>query len=160
MSGRRPSLIHRGLVLILRLFLGGLFIYASVHKLQDPVAFSKIIYNYKILPGFLINMSAIVLPGVELVAGIMLIIGFMSRGAALIITASLLVFICAISYNLARGLEFDCGCFSFSRSTKGAAVDLLIRDLIFLAMALRMLCARGFAWSLDWLFGLEPKQHS
>jgi len=148
-------LLDQSMVLILRLFLGGLFIFASLHKLGDPVSFSRIIYGYKILPPWAINILAIVLPGVELIAGVLLILGFLSRGAALTTTLSLGVFICALGYNLARGLEFDCGCFSFAHSPKGAAVDLLIRDLILLALSLRVLLAKRYACSLDWLFGLE-----
>lgn len=147
--------IHHSAVLLMRLFLGGLFIYASLHKLGDPAALSKIIYGYKILPPWAINLLAITLPGVELVSGVLLVLGLFSRGAAFIITLSLGVFICAISYNLWRGLEFDCGCFSFAHSSKGAAADLLIRDVIFIALSLRVLLAGRYPCSLDWLLGLE-----
>jgi uncharacterized membrane protein YphA (DoxX/SURF4 family) len=147
--------VHHSAVLLIRLFLGGMFIYASLHKLIDPAAFSKIIYGYKILPYWAINILAISLPGVELVAGVLLVLGLFSRGAALTITLSLGVFVCAIGFNLWRGVEFDCGCFSFAHSSKGAAVDLLIRDLVLLALSLRVLFARRYPCSLDWLFGLE-----
>jgi len=146
---------YQSTVLVLRLFLGGMFVYASLHKLSDPVAFSKIIYGYKILPAFTINLFAIVLPGIELIAGILLIAGFLCRGSAMVISISLSVFIIALAYNLARGLDFDCGCFSFAHTKHGAAADLLMRDLVFFAMALWVLFARSYACSLDWLFGLE-----
>jgi len=149
------QLLNQSTVLILRLFLGALFIYASLHKLGDPVSFSKIIYGYKILPAWAVNLAAIVLPGVELIAGVFLVLGLLSRGASLTITLSLGVFICSLAYNLWRGLEFDCGCFSFAHSPRGAAADLLIRDLVLLALGLRVVFARRYACSLDWLFGLE-----
>jgi uncharacterized membrane protein YphA (DoxX/SURF4 family) len=132
-----------------------LFIYASLHKLQDPVQFAKIIYGYKILPPWAINFAAIILPGVEIISGIFLITGFLSRGAALTIAMSLAVFICALGFNLARGLEFDCGCFSFAKSGPGAAFDLLIRDIVLFAMSLKVLLAHGHTFSMDNLFGLE-----
>ncbi len=144
-------LAERYLALVLRLFLGGLFIYASLHKLQDPVAFSRIIYGYKILPPWTINFFAIVLPGVELVAGFFLVLGLWGRGSALVISLSLSVFILALGFNLARGLEFECGCFSFAHSGRGAVVDLLIRDTILLAMGLKVLFARALPCSLDGL---------
>jgi uncharacterized membrane protein YphA (DoxX/SURF4 family) len=122
----------------MRLFLGGLFVYASIHKLRDPVEFARIVYGYKLLPAGLINIIAIALPGVELVAGVFLITGILARGAALTVTASLAIFIGAIGFNLARGLEFDCGCFSFARSKHGAAFDLLVRDIVLLGMGLRI----------------------
>lgn len=122
-------------VFLARVLLGGLFIYASIHKLQDPVSFSRIIYGYKILPSWGINALAIALPGVELAAGALLIVGLFRRGAALAVALCLLVFICALAFNLARGLDFDCGCFSFAKSGRGAALDLLLRDLVLLALA-------------------------
>ncbi len=155
MKHGRMQFIHHSTVLIMRLFLGGLFIYASLHKLGDPASFGKIIYGYKILPSWAINLLAITLPGVELVSGTLLVLGLFSRGASFIITLSLGVFICAISYNLWRGLEFDCGCFSFAHSSQGAAADLLIRDLVLIALSLRVLLAKRYPCSLDWLFGLE-----
>ncbi|MDD5557007.1 MAG: DoxX family membrane protein [bacterium] len=139
----------------LRLFLGGLFVYASIHKIQDPQAFARIIYGYRILPAELVNAAAIILPGVELVAGALLIAGLLSRGATLVIAACLAVFIAALAFNIARGLEFDCGCLSFAASRRGAAVDLLIRDILFLAMAARLLAAPRLPCTLDRLLGLD-----
>lgn len=153
MSGRAAHLIGRAGVTAARLFLGGLFIYASIHKLQDPVAFSRIIYGYRILPGPAINLMAIALPGVELVAGALLVAGLLRRGAALTIALSLAVFIIALGFNLARGLDFDCGCLSFARSKPGAALDLLIRDVVFLALALWVLLSRECPLCLDRLLG-------
>ncbi len=155
MSGRAGRHIGRAGVTAARLFLGGLFIYASIHKLQDPVAFSRIVYGYRILPGSAINLTAIVLPGVELVAGALLIAGLLRRGAALAIALSLAVFIVALGFNLARGLDFDCGCFSFARSNPGAALDLLLRDVGFLTLALWVLLSRDCPLSLERLLGRD-----
>ena len=58
-------LLSKHLALLFRLFLGILFIYASVDKILHPAAFAKIVYNFHILPGFLINLFAIILPWVE-----------------------------------------------------------------------------------------------
>lgn len=139
MKGRPADFMRRWGDPALRLFLGGLFVYASIHKLRDPVGFARIVYGYKILPNSLVNLFAIVLPGVELVAGAFLLAGFLVRGAALAVSASLALFMCAIGFNLARGLEFDCGCFSLSKSTHGAALDLLLRDIALLAIGLKVL---------------------
>ncbi len=155
MNNRLIDFLHNYTVLIFRVFLGALFIYASIHKLQDPVAFSRIIYGYKILPPWAINIVAIILPGVELTAGLLLIVGLFSRGASFLIVLSLLVFICAIGYNLYRGLEFDCGCFSFASTKSGAAFDLLIRDIVLFALSIRVLFANRYFFSLDGLLGIE-----
>lgn len=149
MSVSAKRLVARAGVTAARLFLGGLFVYASIHKLQDPVSFSRIIYGYRILPWWAINLLAIVLPGVELVAGALLLVGLLRRGAALTVALSLAVFIAALGFNLARGLDFDCGCLSFARSKPGAALDLLLRDVGFLALALWVLLSRECPLSLD-----------
>ena len=124
----------------LRLLLGGAFIWASWHKIASPEEFAKILYGYGIFPGYLINILALWVPFVELVAGVCLITGgyrLLSKEAGLtVINLMLLSFILIIAFNLARGHEFDCGCFSFDATPagalKGEAVRLLIRDLILL----------------------------
>lgn len=53
-----------------RIFLGLVFVVASVDKIIHPKAFAEIIYNYQILPGSLINLTAIILPWLELLLGL------------------------------------------------------------------------------------------
>jgi uncharacterized membrane protein YphA (DoxX/SURF4 family) len=119
--------------LLCRLLLGGIFIYASIDKIAHPHAFAKIIHNYHLLPDILIYVSALVLPWLELLTGIFLIAGIYKRTAAMILSFMLLVFAVAISINLIRGLEFDCGCFSTVATSSGSAtVFLLIRDILLL----------------------------
>jgi putative oxidoreductase len=123
-----------------RLVLGGLFLYASVDKIAHPDQFAEIIYNYKILPDMAVNLMAIGLPWLEAVAGLFLVFGIWTRESAGIIGALLLVFIVAISFNLARGLDFDCGCFSTAAgSSKSSAYWLLVRDLVLLIPVIQLL---------------------
>ncbi len=118
------------LAMVLRLMLGVTFIVASVNKIGEPEKFATIIYGYYLFPGWLINLSAIVVPFVELVAGVALVAGVYPRSALVIINALLFVFIGAIAINLVRGHQFDCGCFSLAASdTVESAVWLLVRDL-------------------------------
>ena len=114
--------------LLARWLLGAIFIYASYHKFFSPAEFAKIIYGYDLLPHILINITAIVLPFVELFLGLALIIGIYPRSAALIVNIMVLSFIIAISINLIRGHEFDCGCFSIG--TSASPTQILIRDII------------------------------
>lgn len=52
----------------------------------------------------------------------------------------LLAFIIALSINLMRGHEFDCGCFSFGeQGYTSSAVQLLIRDIIYFVFGLQVL---------------------
>ena len=120
-----------------RWILGVTFVYASYNKILAPAVFAKIIYGYDLFPALFINLIAIIVPLLELVAGLALIIGFYPRSAALIVNAMLLVFITALSINLIRGHEFDCGCFSINSSGQGTfAGPLIFRDFLIFALGL------------------------
>lgn len=65
-------------VLAARLIVGGLLIYVSIGKLRDPVAFLKVVKLYELLPvhwNVLLNSIAVIVPWVELLGGIILILG-------------------------------------------------------------------------------------
>ena len=123
-----------------RWILGITFIYASFHKIIAPADFAKILYGYDLFPGVLINLIAVVLPFVELFSGLALILGIYPRSAALIVNGMLLGFIIALSINLVRGHEFDCGCFSSGQTGHTSSVELLlVRDIIYFDLALQVL---------------------
>ena len=96
--------------LIIRLLLGGMWVWASLDKIQDPAQFSRDIANYHVMPFGLENLSAIVVPWLELLIGIGLIIGVMVDGAALISFSLMLLFIVLISQAILRGFNIECGC--------------------------------------------------
>ena len=123
-------------VLISRLILGAVFIYASLDKIMNPDDFAKAIGNYHVLPFGLENLLALVLPWVELLTGLCLIIGVMVDGATVLIILMNIVFIFAISQALARGISIECGCFSVS-SEGGDNIGLqtILRDIGYLLLA-------------------------
>ena len=122
-----------------RWILGITFIYASYHKIIAPADFAEIVYGYDLFPGVLINLIAIVLPFIELFSGLALILGIYSRSAALIVNGMLLGFIIALSINLIRGHEFDCGCFWSGQTGYRSSVELvLVRDVIYFVMGLQV----------------------
>ena len=130
--------------LLVRYIVGITFVYASLHKIAAPAEFAKIIYGYGLVPHDLVNLLAIVLPFVEFVAGGALLLGVSLRGATVMIGAMLLVFMTAISVNLIRGHEFDCGCFSFHQdSSRYASQILLFRDGIYLLLCLYLLAFKS-----------------
>lgn len=124
-----------------RLILGAIFIYASIDKIAHPAAFAEAVYNYQILPDYLINLTAIILPWLELVLGLFLIIGLFKEGSVCIVTGLLVVFLGAMIFNLARGLDIYCGCFSTStEGTNNAPMAwYVIRDGFFLLPAFYLL---------------------
>ncbi|MCP4634065.1 MAG: DoxX family membrane protein [candidate division Zixibacteria bacterium] len=124
------------LALILRIALGISFIVASYDKIIFPAEFAKIIHNYRLLPDFLINFWAIILPWIELTAGLLLVFGLYRGGALSIITFLLVMFMIAIGVNIIRGVNLHCGCFTVSDAAKGDAWSTFIRDSWLLVMAL------------------------
>jgi uncharacterized membrane protein YphA (DoxX/SURF4 family) len=116
-----------------RVVFGGIFIAASISKILHPSLFAKIIYNYQILPDLLINVSAIFLPWLELVCGTALILGFFRQGATVILNLLMLTFMIALSWNLMRGLDVACGCFT-TTATEGNMVLDLLRDMAILIL--------------------------
>ena len=110
---------NKYLLLIIRIILGFIFIYAGAEKISDPEAFAISISNYRLLPAVAINFFAIILPWIELVAGILLIFGIAVKENSSILFSMLLVFTIAIVISLFRGLSIDCGCFG-----KGTQIGL------------------------------------
>ncbi len=128
---------------VARWLLGAVFVYASIHKIFEPGQFAVIIQGYALFPAVLIHPMAVVLPYLEFVGGAALILGVYPRGAGLIITFLLFLFISAISINLARGHTFDCGCFSVSHNAEVSALHLLIRDIAYFFLGVHVLWFQG-----------------
>lgn len=128
---------------ICRIVLGAVFVYASWDKILDPGAFARIITNYQIVSSGIGNLSALFLPWLELVCGICLIINCWSRASAIIITGLMIVFMAALGYNIYRGMDINCGCFTLTENAPGSMWFDLIRDALFLSMALGIVLHRS-----------------
>ncbi len=105
-------LAHPWLTIRVQIALGAIFIIAALPKIADPPSFAHMIYNYRLVPSPLINISALVMPWVELLAGLALILGVWKAAARTVVGIMLAVFIVAISINLSRDNAIDCGCFN------------------------------------------------
>jgi uncharacterized membrane protein YphA (DoxX/SURF4 family) len=124
------------LFILVRMILGAVFIYASWDKIVNPSDFAKAVDNYQILPKILVNPTAWFLPWLEMVCGVCLLIGWITRGSALIIAGLLAAFIGALGYSLYRGLDIQCGCFSLTAEESVPLYVDILRDVIFLVMAI------------------------
>ena len=117
-----------------RLLLGVVFVVASADKILDPAEFARTVRNFQILPDALVNLTALILPWLELLIGLCLPIGCWLGGATLLANGMLAVFFGSLVFNWARGLDVSCGCFgSLSLGTINI-YWLLIRDVVFLLM--------------------------
>jgi len=144
---------HSWIAIPLRFYIGGVFLYACWHKIVHPESFALDIATYQILPPYLINPMAIVLPWLELVAGIMIIIGFRTRASALLLSGMMVIFIIAISIALAKGLHMSCGCFA-SQTIEEDPISILtiLRDSGWLLICLYVLIFDKNPVGIDRLF--------
>ena len=142
MTARQP-LLTRFLSFVLRLVIGGIFLYAGVVKILEPAQFANDVANYRVPPAALVNFVAITLPWVETVAGILMVMGFWLPGSSLVITGLMGVFLAAIGQALVRRLDINCGCFGTIEAGKIDALTLA-RDFALLFFA-AWLCWRASA---------------
>lgn len=130
-------LTHRYLALAFRIYIGIIFIYASMYKIVYTAEFAETIAGYQIVPYWVVNIMAIVLPWIELISGIMLIAGIRTRSAALTIVVLIFLFSFAILINLIKGSAISCGCFHHSLNEVMSWWTFL-RDLIWGGMTLQV----------------------
>jgi len=100
--------------LILRLVLGGLFLWSGIAKLKNPIEFADAIRNFEIIGDPFAAVFALFIPWVEIVAALAVMSGLAGRGGAAVLTLSLAVFTIAIASAWMRGLDISCGCFGGS----------------------------------------------
>lgn len=117
---------------ILRLALGGVFVIAGALKLWEPASFAKDIANYRVLPEALVNLAAITLPWIEVLAGGMLMAGFWKKASALLIAIMLAMFLAGIGQAVYRHLDIHCGCFGTLEARKVGYTALIEEGVLFL----------------------------
>jgi len=123
------------LALPARIYLGGVFIFASIYKIQEPYEFALSVATYQISPLYLINLFAIILPWLELFVGITIIAGFWTRESAFLILGMMVLFAVALAYALAQGHEMTCGCFASQEAVDQIGVHTLVRDIVWITLA-------------------------
>ena len=143
--------LNQWAALLLRLYIGGVFIYAGIPKITYTAEFAEIIAGYSLLPYWLVNIVAVSMPWLELLCGFMLVLGVRSKAAALILIGLLAVFTTALVVNLLRGLPLGCGCFS----TVGEPMTwwTVLRDISWLLMTVHVYLFDRLLHLEDKLFG-------
>lgn len=122
--------------LLCQFLLGGIFIYASLGKILYPSAFVDIVKNYRILSDSLVNPVARILPWLELIFGLFLVLHFLKKISAGVLSFLLIAFIAVLGFNLIRGVNVNCGCLfqnqPESASSSSDMVISIVRDFLLL----------------------------
>jgi uncharacterized membrane protein YphA (DoxX/SURF4 family) len=109
-----PQAIQRWLPwvgLLARLVVGGVWIAAGLIKLPDPAESVRAVRAYRLLPEATVHAVGYGLPFLEIIVGLLLVLGLGTRIAAGLSSLVFVLFIIGISSAWARGLQIDCGCF-------------------------------------------------
>ena len=136
-----PSKLLRAILLLLRVAVGGVFVYAAWSKLRDPwTLFAISIDAYQVLPQWAVLVVARTLPWLELLLGVALVAGVFRRISTLAASALLMLFFGLMVRAYVRGETIDCGCFG-----PGEAISplTLLRDGTLLAGSLFLM---AMAW--------------
>jgi len=96
---------------IARLFLGVVLIWAGASKVGHPLTAQRAVQAYEIFPDGMANTIGLALPFLEIILGVLLVLGLFTRPVAIVSTLLMVAFIIGIAQAWARGLTIDCGCF-------------------------------------------------
>ena len=148
------------LILLVRVFLGGLFIIASLDKIADPAAFATSILNYKIVGQTLAMLIATILPSLELLCGISLILGLYPRTSALLITIMLVGFTILIISALLRGLDISCGCFTQDPNVSKIGYMKILENVGMIMLGVLLLFVLNYGFTLIQFFPQQKNELS
>lgn len=131
--------MRRNFILVARLVLGAIFLYAAYTKLRHPwVLFAFAINSYQLLPLWAVEWTARVLPWLELLLGGLLLAGYGLRYVAATASGLLLAFFGVMLRAYVQGLGIDCGCFGFGEAL---SVRTMVRDGLLVGLSLALTVA-------------------
>lgn len=139
---------------VLRVALAGILGYAGAIKLFEPDGAREAIIAYRVFPASWVGFLGWALPWAEVLLAVLLLIGLLTRWAALATALLMVGFIVGISSVWIRGYSIDCGCFggggdiSEDGKTWRYASEIG-RDVIFTLMALWLVRWPRTKFSID-----------
>jgi uncharacterized membrane protein YphA (DoxX/SURF4 family) len=150
---RRNGLLASAVGVVARLVVGTVWVVAGGLKLPDPSDSVAAVRAYDLLPPAVVPVVGHLLPVVEVLLGLCLLAGLLTRGSAVLSALLLVIFVVAISTAWARGLVIDCGCFGGGATPgENAAAAYpwdIARDVGLLALSGWLAWRPRTPWSLD-----------
>lgn len=137
---------------LFRLIVGGVLLVAGALKVGHPTESARAVQAYQLLPFDMAKLVGYGLPLAEIIVGVLLILGLLTRGAAVIATLMMVAFVIGIASAWARGLSIDCGCFGGGGTIAKADTAYgfeVTRDGILTLMGVYLCWRPGTALSLD-----------
>ena len=120
------------LTLVGRLLVGGVLVVAGYLKVGNTAKSQMAVRAYEVLPISIANSLGVILPWLEIGAGLLLILGVAVKWSSIFAAALMFIFIAAIAQAWARGLRIDCGCFGGGGQVaagKTRYLEEILRDL-------------------------------
>ncbi|MGB2663668.1 MAG: MauE/DoxX family redox-associated membrane protein [Candidatus Acidiferrum sp.] len=148
-----PFNFRRALILIGRLLLGGIFIYAGYskillpNKMYSPLVMLKFsvlsnlsnfgfqVASYKMLSPAGVDFVSHVLPFAEIALGLLLLIGWRLRIWAAIASLFLLMFLTVVTRAYVLHMDINCGCFA---TPEPVSLKKIFEDSAMAALAILM----------------------
>jgi uncharacterized membrane protein YphA (DoxX/SURF4 family) len=132
------STAQRWLSFVARIVLAGVLISAGWLKVINPHEAAAAVQAYRLLPTGVATYVGYGLPLFEILLGVVLLIGFRTRIAAIVTAILMSIFIFGVASAWARGLSIDCGCFGgggvVAKGHTHYAQEIL-RDLLFVGLS-------------------------
>ena len=135
-----------------RLVVGVVWIWAGLIKLPDPAASVTAVRAYQLLPASAAEAVGRALPMVEVVVGVCLVVGLLTRISAAVSALLQIAFIIGIASVWARGISINCGCFGDGGVDPDAISKYpweIARDVVLLAASLLLVWLRRTPLALD-----------
>ena len=152
----RTSMVESLLLqLPLRIFIGGIFVYAAYNKIPAIQSFAEAIKGFRVVDPEtnpeLIVIAAFVIPWFEAIAGLLLIIGLRARSAALGIGLLFAMFIYGLTSVILGGVDANCSCFGDTNVICDSTVGWcqVIRNVVLLIPTVYLLWRGPGRLSLD-----------
>ncbi len=147
------------LSLAIRLVLAGVALWAGVAKISDPEGSVRAVRAYDLLPAGLAEIVGYALPVVEIIVGLLLLAGLLTRYVAVVNGLLMLGFVVGVASAWARGLSIDCGCFGGGgQVAQGEAeyLTVILRDAALVAGSAFLVRWPRSRFSADGALGLDP----